>query len=242
VTSELLASVDFVSAATPPAMENTWTGEYSTASSATTFDIGTVSNLTTTAGMGGQVSLDWGATGVDDEDGFLIESCYGNGCVDFGNPIYADANATSYVDYGATASSLVTYRVMAYKNGSCPWATPAADGAEILTSPVAEFGLNAAVRNAFAVELFWDDNNTDGDSFEIETQIWNGRWVSIGIVDDNVTSYLDTSGVNPNSEYIYRVRALKGDDQSSVYSNEVTVNSGPYVDGNSTTTCVVPSP
>ncbi len=69
------------------------------------------------------------------------------------------------------------------------------------------------------IKLTWNDNSADETGFRI--QRWVGgsaRWVGVGTTAANATSFSDT-GLEPNTTYHYRVRALKNV-VPSAFSNE----------------------
>jgi hypothetical protein len=70
------------------------------------------------------------------------------------------------------------------------------------------------------------------DGFEIWRQAWNGEWVSIDVVP-NVTTYLDTTGIEPRKSYTYKVRAYRGVDLST-FSTAKSVDTPAFVSGDAT--------
>jgi hypothetical protein len=82
-----------------------------------------------------------------------------------------------------------------------------------------------------SVRLAWSDNSNNENNFVIErcdqvtitarkAASCVGGWRVVGVVDANVTSYVDRS-VFTNHTYIYRVRALNPAG-SSGYTNEIS--------------------
>jgi subtilisin family serine protease len=100
-------------------------------------------------------------------------------------------------------------------------------------TPNAPSNLTAIVVSASQVNLNWNDNSTDEEGFKIERKLgFNGNWIQIGIVGQNVTSWSDFD-VSPGESYYYRVRAYKGE-VNSPYSNTalaVTPFTYAWIDG-----------
>jgi hypothetical protein len=87
-----------------------------------------------------------------------------------------------------------------------------------------------------SVRLAWSDNSNNENNFVIErcdqvtitgkmAASCAGGWRVLGMVDANVTSYVDHM-VLPNQTYIYRVRALNHAG-SSGYTNEMSTTTPP---------------
>ncbi|MFZ2196828.1 MAG: hypothetical protein WAV13_03780, partial [Thermodesulfovibrionales bacterium] len=71
------------------------------------------------------------------------------------------------------------------------------------------------------------------DGFEVEVQVWNGRWALIATVGPNVTTYTDTQGIEPLNTYTYRVRAYKGASRT-LYTYSPLVTTPAFTDGDNT--------
>jgi len=59
------------------------------------------------------------------------------------------------------------------------------------------------------IKLDWTDTATDEAGSEIQVKVWNGAWVKIGTVGQGVRTYTDTVGINPSTQYTYRVRMFR---------------------------------
>lgn len=86
---------------------------------------------------------------------------------------------------------------------------------QVHTTPT---NLTASPISATQVNLTWSDSNPDETGFRIERKIGTGAFSEIAVVGANVLSYSDT-GLTPNTDYAYRVRAYSGQGNSR-YSNE----------------------
>ncbi len=63
--------------------------------------------------------------------------------------------------------------------------------------------------NARILRLDWDPLSADEDGFEIERQLDNGYFAVMATVGKGVFSYYDTQGLEPETSYTYRVRAIR---------------------------------
>ncbi|MFZ4680197.1 MAG: FISUMP domain-containing protein [Flavobacterium sp.] len=91
--------------------------------------------------------------------------------------------------------------------------------------PVPLPATNLAVINVFSnqVDLTWTDNSTNETGFKIERKTGNGSFTVVGSVNTNVNTYSDT-GLNQNTEYIYRVYSYNTGGNSVTYSNEANIS------------------
>jgi hypothetical protein len=90
---------------------------YSNTASATTQAAATPpaapSGLTATAVSSNQINLAW-TDNANNEDGFKIERCTGNGCTNFVQIAQIGPNTTTYSNTGLSARTIYRYRVRAY--------------------------------------------------------------------------------------------------------------------------------
>ena len=100
---------------------------------------------------------------------------------------------------------------------------------------MANQSLTATPVDPFKIKLDWNliactPNPCDNpDGYEIEKQVWNGQWALIKTMPGDKTTFTDTVGIQPLKTYKYRVRSLKGADESP-YSNVAAVTTPPYTD------------
>lgn len=84
--------------------------------------------------------------------------------------------------------------------------------------PAAPTLLSATAINDARIDLAWTDNASNEDGFKIERSPDGvGSWVEITTVGADVVTYSNT-GLDPSTQYFYRVRAYKGG-ANSAYSN-----------------------
>ena len=95
----------------------------------------------------------------------------------------------------------------------------------VLFLPTAPSNLTVTASGSRRVDLTFNDNSSDEDSFEIERKTGAGNWSTrFYVLDANVHRYYDYS-VRPNTTYTYRVRAcLSG--SCSAYTTEQNVTTG----------------
>lgn len=162
----------------------------------------------------------WTDTNAD-ETGYRIERCAEAGCAEFAEVDTVAADATSYLDVNLTPEAWFRYRVVALKGSSCAWERPSGVST-IFTSPAKPESLLAIALNSQAIELDWTDLSSDEEGFEVERLLFNGTYMLRATLGAGVTTFVDTMGIEPFTEYTYRVRAVRGDDRSG-YSNQATV-------------------
>ena len=182
-----------------------------------------------------QLNLSW-QDDNQDETGFKIERCEGAGCSTFAEigsydiPV-GSAEFGQFSDVSLAASTTYCYRVWPYKNSTCSWdpVTFALYTNEIceLTRPEAPTGLAAIADNSRAITINWVDNAIDEDGYEIEKLLRTGKFNRIDTVPADSTAYTNTFGIDPETNYTYRVRAIRGSDISA-YSNEASDTTSAY--------------
>lgn len=201
----------------------TYISGYSNAVSATTPVPAAPATLTATATTDTNINLAW-IDASNDEISFRIERCTGPSCDSFSELTTAGANRTAYSDT-VIASTDYCYRVRADKSATCStgWPTLYSNVAcDRSFSPRTDSVVATAV-NPFAVRLDWHDLATDEDGYLIQVKAWNGKWVNVAATAANVTTYLDTTAIEPLKSYTYRVRPYRGTDNSPfAISNTVT--------------------
>ncbi len=73
------------------------------------------------------------------------------------------------------------------------------------------------------VKLYWTDNTSDEDGFEIDRKIGSGSWSTIGSTSANITTYLDNDVIPYyGQQMFYRVRTISEGNFSDP-SNEVSL-------------------
>jgi len=133
---------------------------------------------------------------------------------------------TSHADAGLAENTQYCYQVRAWNaTGGDSVASTTVCGK---TSAVNGPNLTAVTAlNAMKIRLDWTYNPDacsptpceTPDGFQILRQSWTGEWLPIETVA-NVTTYLDTTCIEPQKSYAYKIRAYKGGDLSP-FSNSM---------------------
>lgn len=77
---------------------------------------------------------------------------------------------------------------------------------QVLTKPS---NLRVAANAYNKITVQWNDNNSAEDGFEItRSTSATGTYITVGTVDENVTTFIDSVGLQPNTKYFYNVRAI----------------------------------
>ena len=91
-----------------------------------------------------------------------------------------------------------------------------------ISSLLTPSGLSANALSSTQTVLTWNDNATGEDGYKIERKTLGGGFAEIAETGAKATTVTD-SGLNPSTEYTYRVRAFNSIPVASLYSNEVSV-------------------
>ncbi|SNB47458.1 DUF2341 domain-containing protein [Geobacter sp. DSM 9736] len=212
-----------------------WTSPYSIIASATAPTPAIPGNFSVAAVTDTQINVTWTET-IQDEDGFKLEQCSSNGCTsdaDFTQIVQAGPSVVRHEVGGLNPSSTYCFRLRATKAASCGWDTAYTPIVCDTTFSAHPINLNASAEGSFKVLLTWNDVSTDEDGFEIQAKVWNGEWVRVAAVPSNSTSYTVRFGIEPKMNYTYRVRAIRGEDNSP-FSNEASATTPPYAGNHGT--------
>lgn len=169
-----------------------------------------------------QINLLWSDGNTDETDLEIRRCTVGVDCPNYTLlPQTAGAGALSFSDTTVEPSTAYSYQVRAVKDALvCDWESAWSAAAGDTTFPAKAFGLTAQpYLGSRMAKLIWEEVANDEEGYEIEIQAWNGRFVLIGKTGRDATTYIDTVGIEPGREYIYRVRPYRGEDKSP-YSNE----------------------
>lgn len=156
-----------------------------------------------------KINIFWNDT-YTDETGFKLKRCIGSDCQE----INLSANTASYSDTGLNSYTEYCYSVKAYKNATCSWETsysPQVCARTLLIAPII-LSVNALASNK--IRISWLNPNPVVEGFDIEVELWNGKWVKAGRVYENYTFFVDKTGIQPNTTYKYRVKAFIGNTYS----------------------------
>src|SRR5262249_11772732 len=129
------------------------------------------------------------------------------------------ANVTTYTDADTTLvdGTQYYYKICAYNSAGNSDFSNEVNGFTQLAKPTSA---TATAISSSRIDLTWVDNSASETGYKIERKkTVTGTYSQIDQVGANVQSYSDTTGLEPNTKYYYRVRATNGTLDSD-YSNE----------------------
>ena len=180
-----------------------------------------------------QLNVSWTAstdTGGAGLAGYKLERCQGAGCSSFAQIATLGSNTTSYSDSALAASTTYIYRIRAYDN-----ANPAnhsgysanASGTTSLdtTAPTAPGNLSGSAASGSQINLSWAGSTDTGGSglagYRIER--CSGSCQSFSLVGSTSGTAFPNTGLTDATTYTYRVYAYDTANNSSDYSNTVSI-------------------
>jgi subtilisin family serine protease len=170
-----------------------------------------------------EITLTWTdhATG---EDYYMVERSTSGG--PFEHITTLGPNTTTYTDSALTDGTRYSYRVRAMSSLPNPptFATNDAysfysNEASAVTPLIPPTGLSATAISSSQINLSWTDHSMAEDGYRIERS--SSDFVQIAQVPPGTTFFSDT-GLAPETEYTYRVRAFNAAAGNSDYSNEAS--------------------
>jgi large repetitive protein len=179
------------------------------------------SGLTITTLLSNKIVIAW-TDNSNNETGFKVQRKGPSG-------VYTDitttgANATTYSDTSVTDGTLYYYRVCATNSAGDSAFSNEASGTTPLSKPT---GATATAVSSSQINITWIDNSASETGYKIERKrLTGGTYSQIDQVGANVQSYSDTTGLDPNTKYYYRIRATNGSLDSD-YSNEPSATTFP---------------
>ncbi len=179
----------------------------------------TPTNIVATTNSPTQVTVSWD-NNADNELGYYVSRCVGVGCTNFNLVSTLPVDATAYVDTDVAADNIYRYRVVGYNiAGSSDLPVPVTASTFV---PPAPTGLTATTQSDSRIDLAWTDNASDEVGYLIERCEGSGcsSFTQVDSVGTNVQAYQNT-GLNPNSEFTFRVRAVNTSGPSN-YSNSAS--------------------
>ena len=120
------------------------------------------------------------------------------------------AMSAAHSDNADSGSHQYCYKMTAYNTS--PFES--VESAEVCNStPAAGPVLTIPGFSSSNVQLSWTDVYGDESGFELESKVWNGSWVRLALVGNTTgptNTYIDLTGIQPSTQYSYRVRSYKG--------------------------------
>jgi hypothetical protein len=199
--------------------------DYSNETSATTAQAAPAapSNLTAAAASTTRIDLSWRDNSAN-ESGFRIERKTGSGS--WSQIATVDADVTAYADTGLSALTTYTYRVRAYNAGGVSAYSNETSADTEGEPPAAPAKLTAKAMTTSSVDLRWRDRSDDESGFRIDRKTGSDKWSKVAKVGADVTRFSDT-GLNPESTYAFRVRALNAAGTSDPSNVAKTITAAP---------------
>ena len=185
------------------------------------------SGLTATADVAKRaIVLHWidDATAADNETAITIQRSTRSDFATTDFSVSLPAGSTTYTDTTATPQTRYWYRVFS-TNAAGSSGYTAITFPVPLFPPAAPSALRAFAVSGTEVDLQWNDNSSNEQTFRVERAGADGNFVEIAQVAANTASYNDTT-CQPDVDYTYRVRAVNAAG-SSEYSNTATASTLP---------------
>jgi hypothetical protein len=172
--------------------------------------------LSATAESSTKISLSW-TDNSDNELGFRIGRKEGTGGT-WATVTTIAADGTGYEDTGLTPETTYYYRMQAYNaDGHSAFSNEANATTSTATAiPRAPANLSAEQLTSAAIQISWTDNSNNESGFEIERKEGaGGIWGPLSILAADTTTFTDTAGLSPSTEYYYRARAFSSEGNSA---------------------------
>lgn len=184
----------------------------------------TPSNLILTAVSTSQVDLSW-SDEADNEWYYVIERSPDDQADNFVSIDTVDANVTSFSNTGLTENTEYFYRIKAVNIRGSVYSEVASE-TTMISMPAAPTSLTAAATSSSEIDLSWADNADNETSYVVERSLTNNDadFSEIASLATEATGYSD-SGLDPDTEYFYRVGAKN--DGGTVYSDVVSATTDP---------------
>jgi fibronectin type 3 domain-containing protein len=175
------------------------------------------SGLSASAVSTTQVNLSW-TDNSNNEDNFIVSRSTTPGG-SYTTVATLGANATSHGDSGLTGNTTYYYVVRAVNTGGSSANSNEASVTTPNGAPLAPSGLAASAVGSSQINLSWNDNSSNEDSFIVaRSATAGGPYSDVANLAANTTSYSDT-GRSPATTYYYVIRAVNAGG-SSPNSNE----------------------
>jgi len=172
------------------------------------------SALTATAISATQINLSWVDNALD-ETGFELERSVDG--LKFVKIADVGVNIKTFSNTGLTASTKYWYRILAKNTAGKSAYSNIANATTFLIAPNAPKNLVAVSVSTVQINVSWEDSASNESGFQLERSLNGTVFAKIADLGPNVRTYQNT-GLNPATEYYYRVRAVNAAG-ASAYSN-----------------------
>jgi titin len=163
-----------------------------------------------------QINLSW-KDNSNIETGYSIERSIDGATFTVVQTVGEDV--TTFQNSGLSSGTQFYYRVRAYNSAGSSSYSNTVNVSTEQTLPNAPSGLSVTPVSSQQIDLAWTDNSSNENGFSIERSKDGVSFVEIQTVLTDVTSFQNT-GLTPNTQYYYRVRAFNNVG-NSVYTNVV---------------------
>ncbi|MBX3132003.1 MAG: hypothetical protein KF689_01280 [Gemmatimonadaceae bacterium] len=162
--------------------------------------------VTVTTLSGTSIRITW-ADLSDNESGFQVARCTGDGCTGFTALSGVARNTQEFIDSTVVPGEIYRFRVAASNGAGSSGFTDYVDGNTM--TPDAPSDLAATTFSASQINLTWTDNGPYETGFQVERCVGAGcsSFTLLTTVPADATEYADT-GLAQNESYSYRVRAV----------------------------------
>ncbi|SKB73869.1 fibronectin type III domain-containing protein [Dyadobacter psychrophilus] len=172
------------------------------------------SALTATAISATQINLAWMDNALD-ETGFELERSVDG--LKFVKVADLGINIKTFANTGLTASTKYWYRILAKNTAGKSAYSNIVSANTFLIAPNAPKNLAAVSVSTVQINISWEDNALNESGFQLERSLNGTVFTKIADLGANIKTYQNT-GLNPATEYYYRVRAVNATG-ASAYSN-----------------------
>jgi len=178
------------------------------------------SGLAATIVSAAQISLSW--RDVSGEESYSIERKTGaaGSWSEIGT---ASTSTTNYADFAVALGNQYFYRVISKNGGQS--SAPSAEVSAALASPAVPTNVAALKLSFSSIRVSWDDVEFETAYYLERKTGSSGTWSQISSLPAN-TIVVTNTGLSPNTQYFYRLRASNGIG-TSAYSSEATATTDP---------------
>ena len=203
---------------------------YSLEASATTLPNlpGAPSGLSATTVSAAQINLSWSA-GTGTIDSYRIERK--TGAAAFAEIAVVTAATLTHADLGLAAGTQYDYQVRACNASGCSGFTAPASATTLPLPPGAPSGLTAGAVSSGQINLSWSAATGTVATYHVERSTTPGSgFAEIASLGAATTTFQNTTGLSPGTQYFYRVRACNTGG-CSAYTLEATATTLPLPPG-----------
>ena len=174
-----------------------------------------------------QITLSW-TTPSTNATGFYVERAPDNAGTagTYAQVGQVAASTLTYSSAGLTSSTRYWFRVRAFNSSDVSGYSNEANTTTLVT-PATPTNLAGTGVSSSRIDLSWADNATNETAYQVERAADNagtpGAFAQVASLAADATTYSNT-GLNANTRYWYRVRAVNTTDNSA-YSSQLSVSS-----------------